>query len=139
MPDNYYIAEAAIITRIADQVAAVKTVVGLAQETKTDSATGALPAVVVACGGHEPKDHAGPRAQIAQRWEITVVVSAPNDRSGAKARLEAGPLIVSVIRALSGWSPAPGCSAMKLESGGWEDYQEGTAQFGFALTTNIVI
>ena len=139
MPDSYYTAEAAIISRIHAQAPQVKTVTGIHQETKADSATGPLPAVVVSCGGHEPKGHAGIRALVSQRWEITLVVAAPNDRSGAKARAEAGPLIIAVIRALAGWRPASGCSGMELQAGGWEEYTENMAMFGFAMTTNISI
>ncbi|MDH5509561.1 MAG: DUF1834 family protein [Nitrospinota bacterium] len=139
MLDNYYATETAIISRIQSQVPQIKTVTGIHQEVKADSATGPLPAVVVACGGHEPKNHAGPHALVAQRWEVTVVVSAPNDRSGAKARTEAGPLIIAAIRALAGWSPVTGCSGMALEAGGWEEYTENMALFGFAMTTNISI
>jgi len=139
MLDNYYAAEAAIIARVRDQVPDLKTVVGLSQEIKVDSATGALPGAVVVCDGHEPKDQAGGRVLITQKWEITIVVSAPNDRSGAKARAEAGPLIVGVIRALAGWTPATGFSSMELQAGGWEEYTENMAQFGFAMKTNIAI
>ena len=139
MPDSYYENENTIIARIKDQVPQLRTVTGINQNTEADSATGPLPAVVVVCGGHEPKGHAGGRTLIIQKWEMTIIVSAPNDRSGAKARAEAGPLIISVIRAVAGWRPGVGCSAMGLEAGGWEEYTENMAQFGFVMTTNISI
>ena len=57
------------------------------------------------------------RARVRQNWYTVLSVrNAKDQQHGAGVRDDAGPLMMDIIRALMGWQPGPGYSAMELVS-----------------------
>lgn len=79
----------------------------------------------------------GRASEITQLW--SVVVNVRNVRqidSGEGVRGDVGPVIASVIRGVSGWSPGEGWAAFQHVRAPYRmSYRDGVLQFPLAFTT----
>jgi len=104
---DYLAAEPLIIQRLKDQVANLP-VLSAADLADVAEAKQITPAAHVLYGGDRLADSAGRGAAQAwaQLWWIIVAVRNARDQGkGGEVRKTAGPLLLSVIKALSGWEP----------------------------------
>lgn len=139
--NGLYDLEDAIIARLKEHVPALKHVAGVNDPVELGPGSHWTPAAAVVHDGYRAlESRAGVDQIIAQRWLVAVIVHAPNERSGAKARAEAGPLFMAVIDALKGWKPTPGTSRMELADGPGEEYtDDGLAIFPAVFVSKIRI
>lgn len=139
--NGFYDLENAIIARLKAEVAQLKHVAGVNDPVELAPGSHWTPAAAVVHDGYRAlESRAGAEQIIAQRWLVAVIVHAPNERSGAKARAEAGPLLMAVIAALKGWRPAPGTSRLELADGPGEEYtDDGLAIFPAVFISRMKI
>ncbi len=106
---HYLSAESIISARIEDQVPGLRAVLPVADLAGVTEAQQVTPAVYVIYDGDRIGQSAGRGVsqQIHQRWIAVVAVrNARDQRAGAAAREEAGPLIDALLAALDGWAPS---------------------------------
>lgn len=86
------------------------------------------PAVHVMYEGYKVAEtHANGMVTILRQSWLTVLLvrNARNQRDGAAARTDAGPLALAVYQALAGWVPAGGCGPMTLANGPAAGFENG--------------
>ena len=141
MIENYLAAEQAIIARLESQLEGV-TVKTAADVDGMQEDAQKTPAVYVVYDGDVPGETAGnERAQIVkQRWlAIVTVRNRRQIRAGSKTRENAGPILSSVIGALSGWKPDPGPFGEMQRIGALSpDYSAGFGYFPLAFELPVV-
>jgi hypothetical protein len=138
MTQGYFSAERAIVDRLAGTLPEIKSAAGSHAGALVDDAS-RRPCVAVIYDGYEPMGRGEGKSMIRQRWRITIVVDARNDKSGADARAAAGPIINKVISAVAGWKPLPELSPMELAAGNGAEYKNGVAAFSLVFSANLII
>lgn len=113
MTTDYFALSPAIVQRLKSQVPELGAVAGADLPPPDDSRL-KKPAAIVVYDGYTPGGRVGGKTQLYQLWRIALAAPEPNDPSGEAARAVAGPLMVKVINALTGWKPAPGVSPLEL-------------------------
>lgn len=133
MITDFFVAEPLIIARLQDQIQGVTRVLPAADlasllDNKAGWSNVGTPAIYVGPYDYQLEDTPNPAQQkFAQRWYVLLVTRHVGQiDTGAGAREAAGPLLVSIIRALLGWLPGSGLGPLKLEqAGGRWAYRDG--------------
>lgn len=117
---DYLYLEQLIIDRVRDQVQGLTDVLGIPDLASLDEERQIAPAVYVIYLGDEVGtgvQHQGGRGAIqtvTQNWAVVLTVYYADARGdGHGARREAGPLLGSLLQALSGWVPDGATAPMK--------------------------
>ena len=125
MTDDYLGAQRAMVERLRQQAPGLRSVEASCSPTGPQSVA-LRPAALVT---HEEFSSLGRDNGITlamQKWKITLMVPAFNDRLGSDGLHILGQLAAQVVQALAGWSPGSGYSSMELLSCGGEELNEGS-------------
>lgn len=144
MSEDYFAAEQPIVdllmTAIPEVHNRVFTVNDLDKVTNESQTTPALHVlyggdILGRCGSN------GQAQQFDQIWIVVLVVdNAAAQRSGAKIRVVAGPIIFKLLRVLEGFVPLEGhCEALHRIEAAEAIYKSGLVAFPFAFTTKLTI
>lgn len=82
------------------------------------------------------------RGQVAVTetvFVVTVIRQAASQLTGTDARLEAGPILVSIVNALLGWIPDEGCEYLRLKNAPSPEFDAGLGFYPLAFETRYVI
>ncbi len=115
---DYLAAEGAIIARLTANVPGLEQVSSEASVASLQSGQLDTPAALVLWSHDTPEKNDDPEApqRIEQTWLVCLVVSVADDKTGERARAQAGPLITRVIRAMKAWVPADGFEAFTFSA-----------------------
>ena len=140
--DNWFEYESAIIARLKAAVPQLRNVVGLGQPGDVAENAQWTPAAAVLSDGmnvqESPGARSGSRQIVEQRWLAVVVVKIHGEATAARARAEAGGLIMKVIAALSGFAP-DGVHELALAPAPPEQYDGDLIMFPVAFSARISI
>jgi hypothetical protein len=70
---------------------------------------------------------------------VTVVRHAGSQITGTDSRLEAGPILVKVIRALLGWTPDGACEPLRMTNAPRPEFDAGFGFYPLAFKTRYII
>lgn len=141
MISDFLALENLILTRLSSTEAGISASI-LTSADLAGVAEGAqpTPAVHVLYDGYTPQFEAGSGAlqQIEQRWLTVVAVrNVRRIRTGASAREAAGPLIMAVLLALTGWRASDDFTALRLAAAPDPVISQGYGYFPLAWTTQF--
>lgn len=146
MMDNYLSAEQPIIDRIT---ALVPGLVGVYHAADLDGVADKkqfAPAVHVLYKGDRVVEGQGGRSTTGERQCVDqfwyVVLAVRNSRqaaTGEPVRLDAGPLLTLILRALQGWAPTVEHSPLKRTSGVDAGFSAGYLYIPLLFTTRITV
>lgn len=141
--DNHLALEALLIERIKSAVPEFRDVFGMADLAAMQESSQVTPAAhVIYQGDAIPSSNSagqGTAQVVLQTWLVVVAVrSARDTRGGAGSREEAGPLIAAVIKALSGWQPAPEFRPLGRVNAPRPGFNAGFAYFPLAFEARFI-
>jgi hypothetical protein len=138
---DFLTAEAAIVARLRERVPDLAMVLSDADLGSTKGAQIPTPGALVVWGGAVVVDDSVPQATaLRQTWAVVLVCRHAGDKTGAKARQAAGPLITQTIRALQSWQPSPGLDVLRLTEAVDGDVDPGGALYvTLTFTTDFVL
>jgi hypothetical protein len=108
--DNFFAAQQAIVDRITARVPSFRIVSPRADLEQIEEAEQTTPAAYVVYAGYAVIEATsdGSMVTIEQRWTVvTACRNAATQRTGQAVREEAGPFMMDVLNALSGWQITP--------------------------------
>lgn len=142
MIDDYLVAEDLLINHLMAQVSSFKTVLGAADLSGVAENKQITPAGHVVYGGDRLGSDAGRHESqfVYQKWLVVIAVKNVRDqKTGAGARREAGPLITASLKALQGWSPGDEFQPLKRVGAPSPHFSPGGyAYFPLAFETRII-
>jgi len=103
--DNQLAAEARIEARLQAEFEGLARVLVVAASDDLFDAVQLAPSIAIMHSGERPGPYRHGRQFIEQAWTVYAVARRVNDKTGARARAEAGRLMVRVNHALLGWAP----------------------------------
>lgn len=91
---------------------------------------------------NEIEVHEQRRGQVALNETVFVVVVVRNPGSqltGTDSRLEAGPIMVSIVRSLLGWVPSVDCEPLRMTNAPSPEFDAGFGFYPLAFSTRYVL
>jgi hypothetical protein len=140
MLEDYLAVGDAMIERIRDQVGALAFVGAASDLATVQESQQTTPAAFVVYQGDRIADDAGEgeRTAVDQQWLVWLMVrNARQARTGDGVRQEAGPVLSSLIAALSGWKPLDGLRAFKRVNAPRPLYSKAAGYFPLMFTTRV--
>lgn len=144
--DNYLGAESPIIERLKAMVPELGTYVfSTADMDGVTEASQFTPAAHVLYYGDRLVDGQGRSSTgevqcVDQVWYVVLVVRNVKDQTtGQAARIEAGPLLLKVLKALQGWAPTKEHGPMKRTNGASPGFKAGYIYLPICFTTRVTI
>lgn len=144
--DNYLAAESLIISRIKQMMPELGSNVFSASDLDGVSEAKQIhPAVHVLYYGDRVAEGTGRSSTgevqcVDQDWYVVLVVkNARTQITGEAVRVDAGQLIVKLLKALQGWQPSPEHNPMKRINGAKPGFKSGFGYLPFCFTTRITV
>jgi len=143
--EDYLVGEPLLVERLKASLPELRYVLTADTLESAKDWTKATPvAHVIYMGDEVPQGAAaqggGPAQLTHQLWMVVLVVKhAGTVTTGEGARRKAGPLIAKMLKALTGWAPGQGLTALRRAPGAKPGYRDGYGYYPFTFRTSHLV